>query len=629
MKSILLIFSLLPLLIFAQSPVEFRAVKITDIDSQVMYTDENIAAAMDYLAGCGINVVLPVVLNGGWTQYQSAIMDSLFGRSIDPDFYGRDPLKRIIIEAHRNGIEVYPWFEYGFASWYSGGTPPYGGHILAKYPEWALRTSDGEICTKNGFDWMSAVNPDVQNFINSLVLEVIQNYDVDGVEFSDRIPAMPIEGGYDSVTVAIYKQEHGGAEPPSYYNDTQWKRWRGDKLNEWYKGVKELVKGENPELFISASPSIYPWGYDNYLQDAQTWIDSNIVDHFIPQLYRYSFTDYLYELNKAIEQVSPGNLHKLFPGILMNIGAGSNAYVMSADYLLSALEANRSKGVMGEAYFFYEGFRKNNNLLGDTLKATYYSEPAMVPERGCFWRPKASIENENGDNSLITGNWETYQMHGFEGLIMRTRERDNLCSVEYSFDVPYSAWYDLYIYSTNNSPWTENAFYTLYGESDSTTYVVDQSDLSRRGWNKLDAVFLESGMKKVLKLDNSMLEDGKYLVADAAMLMINRKKSPEVVVEVKDKDENETIPAGFTLSANYPNPFNPLTTIEFTLSESEFVKIVVYDLLGREVEVVEEGEFNAGRYSSQFDATGLSSGIYICSMQAGGFSENFKMMLMK
>lgn len=61
-------------------------------------------------------------------------MDSIFGVKIHPQFAGRDPLERLVIEAHRVGIEVYPWFEYGFAAWYSGSGTATSGRIIQKFP---------------------------------------------------------------------------------------------------------------------------------------------------------------------------------------------------------------------------------------------------------------------------------------------------------------------------------------------------------------------------------------------------------------------------------------------------------------------------------------------------------------
>ena len=551
----------LQIVVYSQPLQEFRAVKLTNVDSNILFTDQGTASAMDYLATVNANIVLTVVLNGGYTLFYSDTMDSLFNSPIDPELNNRDALERVVIEAHRNGIEVYPWFEYGFAAWYSGGTPPYGGHILQTRPDWASRLSNGQIAVKNGFDWMSAIHPEVQDFINKLIIEVMTNYDIDGIEFSDRIPAMPIEGGYEPYTVSLYQSEHDGQNPPTNYNDANWKRWRADKMNDWYMGVRTLMKNYDENLFVSSSPSIYPWSYDNYLQDVQTWLDSGVCDQFIPQLYRYSFSEYLFELNQAVNQAGPANMNKLFSGLLMNIGVPPNEYVMSPAYLMSALQANRDRGVMGEAYFYYEGFRKNNNQLGDTLKSTFYSQPAIVPGRnGNIWRPKAIIKNENETGVITIGNWSNYLQPGYDGGIIRTNETSSYASIEYYLDVPFNAYFDVFGYFVPNTPWTQQARYVIYSDTDSSEVIINQTNLSKKGWQKVGTAYLTEGNKKVLKIDNTYLESGKYLTADAVMIMINRKLSPDVIVtDVKEENPNISIqPTEFRLEQNYPNPFNPI-----------------------------------------------------------------------
>lgn len=619
-------------LISAQQLEEMRAVKITNVDSYVLFNDNSIAEAMDYLASININIVLPVVLNGGWTIYQSSVMDSLFGRSIHPNFVNRDPLERLIIEAHRNGIEVYPWFEYGFAAWYSGGTPPFGGHILQTFPNWASRRSDGSICTKNGFDWMSPINPDVQEFMNSLVIEVLEKYDVDGIEFSDRIPAMPTEGGYDSVTVSIYRDEHGGQEPPQNHLNSNWVRWRADKLSAWYKGVRDIIKSYDEGLFVSSSPSLYPWAYNEYLQDSKTWIDSSIIDHLIPQLYRYSFQEYLLELDGALSHISTSDRDKVFAGILMNIGTGSNAYLISPEYLKSALQANRDRGVKGEGFFYYEGLRKNNNQLGDTLKNTFYNDPAIVPLRnGNIRRPKASIEDNTDLTTIVNGNWESLVLPGVNGEVIWTNDNSNFASVEYYSDISYSAYFDLYINSLPISSLTENANITIYTGSDSTIVKYNQSDVTKRGWTKIGTEYFPNGFRKILKIDNTLLENGKYLMADAFMLMINRKLSPNVLVGIEDQvyNEQDQLPADFELYQNYPNPFNPTTNIKFAIPSSEHISIKVYDILGRLVDVLIDDQVNPGVHELKFTADEKASGIYILRMSTGKKSLSRKMLLIK
>jgi hypothetical protein len=107
--------------------------------------------------------------------------------------------------------------------------------------------------------------------------------------------------------------------------------------------------------------------------------------------------------------------------------------------------------------------------------------------------------------------------------------------------------------------------------------------LSKRGWHKLATVYLEQGMNKVVKVDNTDLETDKFLVSDAMMLLINRKLSPDVVVSVENEEIFSDLPVNFSVSQNYPNPFNPTTTVEYSISTSQHVTIKVYDTLGREV----------------------------------------------
>lgn len=120
----------------AQVKEEMRAVKLTNVDSQILFSDQAIEEAIDYLASIGINAVLPVTFNAAKTQYPSQVMKEYLDLLIDPRMEGRDPFKRVLIEAHRNGMEVYPWFEYGFAAWYSGAGEANGGPFGARYPQW-------------------------------------------------------------------------------------------------------------------------------------------------------------------------------------------------------------------------------------------------------------------------------------------------------------------------------------------------------------------------------------------------------------------------------------------------------------------------------------------------------------
>ena len=89
------------------------------------------------------------------------------------------------------------------------------------------------------------------------------------------------------------------------------------------------------------------------------------------------------------------------------------------------------------------------------------------------------------------------------------------------------------------------------------------------------------------------------------------------------------LPESFDLNQNYPNPFNPTTRIAFDLPESSEVRLSVFDMLGRQVAVIVNERMTAGTHSVQFDASNLSSGMYLYRIQAGSFTQTQKMMLIK
>ncbi|NUN10109.1 MAG: T9SS type A sorting domain-containing protein [Ignavibacteriaceae bacterium] len=93
--------------------------------------------------------------------------------------------------------------------------------------------------------------------------------------------------------------------------------------------------------------------------------------------------------------------------------------------------------------------------------------------------------------------------------------------------------------------------------------------------------------------------------------------------------EDETSPVSFTLNQNYPNPFNPATTISYNLSGRANVSLKVFDMLGREVASLVNGVKEAGNHTVSFDASNLTSGLYVYRLDAGSQTATRKMMLVK
>ena len=97
-----------------------------------------------------------------------------------------------------------------------------------------------------------------------------------------------------------------------------------------------------------------------------------------------------------------------------------------------------------------------------------------------------------------------------------------------------------------------------------------------------------------------------------------------------DIDQNQNInPYRYTLMQNYPNPYNPLTNISFSLPKISKVKIEVFNVLGQKVATLLNERKAAGYYTVQFDASNLSSGLYFYKIQTDAFSNVRKMLLIK
>lgn len=317
------------------------------------------------LAGAGINSIFVVMWNQGRTFYPSRTMAALTGIGIDERFKGRDPLREVIDAARPHDMKVFAWFEFGFATSVGGGR---GREILETRPQWTARGRDGEPLVKNGFRWMNALDPEVQDFMLALLMEVVVEYDLAGIQGDDRLPALPAEGGYDPGTIARYRAAHGGREPPTNRQQrewTSWVQWRADELSNFMRRIHTETRRRKPALIVAMAPSVFPWSREEYLQDWPTWVRNGWVDIVSPQLYRRNLPAYR-SLLRAVtgSQVGDSQRAKVVPGVLLDVGGD---YRASDAFIAQMVEANRREGVSGEVYFYNEGVRRRL----DTFRRLY------------------------------------------------------------------------------------------------------------------------------------------------------------------------------------------------------------------------------------------------------------------
>ncbi len=126
----------------------------------------------------------------------------------------------------------------------------------------------------------------------------------------------------------------------------------------------------------------------------------------------------------------------------------------------------------------------------------------------------------------------------------------------------------------------------------------------------------------------------KFSVLETAELneegtMLFNVYNSERVVEQISITIKTTLPKEIKLYQNYPNPFNPSTTLKFSLPENGKVRLVIYDILGREILILKNDEMKAGIHTINFNAQNLSSGVYICQLQVGKKIASRKLQLIK
>jgi len=119
---------------------------------------------------------------------------------------------------------------------------------------------------------------------------------------------------------------------------------------------------------------------------------------------------------------------------------------------------------------------------------------------------------------------------------------------------------------------------------------------------------------------------GDALTEIALLIMSKGGRSP---YDYAVDDSHSESADEFTLLGNYPNPFNPVTVIQFSIPGDGMVKLSVYDILGRKVAVLVDEFKEAGVYSERFNAVHLPSGVYLTRLEAGGQSLVQRMLLVK
>jgi uncharacterized lipoprotein YddW (UPF0748 family) len=369
-------------------PPETRGTWLTTTANTAIASPAESAQTMARLREIGLNSVYVETWKNGYTQFPSPTLARTIGPDRVPGLGERDLLEETLIEAHRNGLLYFAWFEYGFMAAHAGTD----NHLVRLKPEWLSQDRQGNTLAPNGFIWMNPLHPEVQQFLLDLVLDAVNRYDLDGVQLDDRLAWPYYTMGYDDFTRSVYASEHDGRQPPDDPRDPAWLRWRADKVTEFARKFYHTLRDASPDLLISISPGPYPWSYDNYACDWPAWAAEGLFDEYIPQVYRQNYPAFASEWTRQMEIIGARQTD-LIAGIRI-VGTGPDT---TWPDLKQKVEATRSPRSGGHVHWFSRGVL---DLYPEELKA-FYQGPAAHPKRDRNWRPLPLVAARSGENTWI------------------------------------------------------------------------------------------------------------------------------------------------------------------------------------------------------------------------------------
>ena len=345
---------------------EVRGVWLTNIDSDVLFSAETTSSAIATLAELNFNTLYPTVWNWGYTLYPSATAKQVIGVELDPTegLQGRDVLQEVITQGHQKGMAVIPWFEFGFMA-------PADSELAKLHPEWLTARADGSTMWLEGNVhervWLNPLHPEVQQFITDLIVEIVSNYDVEGIQLDDHF-GYPSELGYDDYTINLYKQEHNGKLPPQNAKDPAWIRWRANKITDYVSELFQAIKQANPQAIVSLSPNPQGFSLKSFLLDWQTWEQKGLIEELVMQIYRDNNNSFTNELIKP-EIINAKENIPVSVGIL----SGLKGRPVLFDRIRQQVGIARARNFAGVTFFFYETLWNMSSESPEQRKADFKS----------------------------------------------------------------------------------------------------------------------------------------------------------------------------------------------------------------------------------------------------------------
>lgn len=362
-------------------------------------------------------------------------------------------------------------------------------------------------------------------------------------------------------------------------------------------------------LIIASTPS----GIQKYNRVTRKWSNLGLQNveaiSITPSNYLYAatFDEGLY---KSINLGNTWSLTNLTQDSLMS---AYNLLAINDDTIFTATEFNLRRSFNGgETWdvlsvspdFFRRGLNFNTN--SNTLFATGYKEPNYILYA-------SSNFGDNFDSVMVGFNIvETNGLYSF---------------VNYITLADANSLGGIFISSDNGQSWSK----LIYNKNMRSIYIGKEGTLLA---GALDSIYYSNNYGISLTSISYQLKDMNYVTEITTDInnIIFFGTYIEGLYEIDlitGIDDEINLINKYYLSQSYPNPFNPITKIKFSIPQSEVIQIKVYDVLGKEIQTLLNEYKTTGSYEVDFDASSLSSGIYFYRMISGSYSETKKMILLR
>ena len=350
-------------------------------------SEADLVKIFDRIAQAGINTIFFETLNSGYTIYPSKVAPQQ-----NPLVKGWDPLKTATKLAHERGMELHAWV-WTFAAVNQRhneilGLPRnYLGPVLAKHPDWALTDHEGSRFHYNSRKvFFDPANPEVQQYLSSVMTEIATEYDVDGIHldyirYPFQSPTGKITYGYGMAAREQFYQKTG-IDPmslnPNHYLWSEWTEFRIEQVDNFVGMVSQNLKQLRPDLTLSTA--VFPMPQQERLakiqQHWEKWLSKEWIDMLVPMTYAKT-ADELNDLASPLLSEFDRGKALLLPGIrLLNI---------SEVVALDQMQLLRGMSTEGYALFAAENLNSDFATVFNNTQGSIAVEPKQpLPHREPF-----------------------------------------------------------------------------------------------------------------------------------------------------------------------------------------------------------------------------------------------------